>query len=431
MTHMTRVSLLAKSALMMALVLATGLAACSNVASSSGVVNIIYSARLTGLGDNADAAIVDAFNKKFEGRYHVTRTAVDDETYKTKQITQLTGSNAPDVFYMWAGGRAKDIIDAGFAAPLDGYYSQYGWNKELNALGQSNATFDGKKYFVPTQMSSSAVWYQPDIFAKEGIAVPTTFEELEAASAKLKADGIAPFILSNKDQWEAEFYWTQIVVAEYGPEIYNNLVAGKAKWTDAPFVAAWQKLADWSKAGYFYGSPNSFGYADSTIPWTNGKGVMDVQGNWWPSTLAQSDPASAAKIDYFPFPAASGKRSTMEIYAENTLMINAKSDKQHQGAAAAFINYYVSAEAQAVLAKAGRLFPSNINVDLKTLGLPAVMLKLVNFMNSQSGDSFIHVDVAFTASIANEWLDATQGVINGTVTPAEAAKRVQNVADQQ
>ncbi|HEX9987300.1 MAG TPA: extracellular solute-binding protein [Chloroflexia bacterium] len=398
--------------------------------STSGVVDITYSARLTGVGDDADAAVVDAFNKEFEGKYHVNRTAVDDETYKTKQITQLTGDNAPDVFYMWAGGRAKDIIDAGFAAPLDGYYSQYGWNKELNALGQSNATFDGTKYFVPTMLSSSAVWYQPDIFAKEGIAVPTTFEELEAAAAKLKAAGIAPFILSNKDKWEAQFYWTHIVVAENGPQIYNNLVAGKAKWTDAPFVAAWQKLANWSKAGYYYGSPNSFGYAESTIPWTKGEAAMNVQGNWWPSTLAQSDSASPAKSDYFPFPAVSGKRSTMEIWAENTLMINAKSDKQHQDAASAFIDYYVSVEAQGVLAKAGRLFPSNINVDLTTLGLPDVMLKLANFMNSQSGDTFIHVDVAFTASIANEWLDATQGVLNGTVTPAEAAKRVQDVADQ-
>ncbi|MER8601021.1 extracellular solute-binding protein [Mesorhizobium sp. M1339] len=398
-------------------------------ASSSGAIEINYSARMTGVGDDADAAIVEAFNRKFEGTYHVNRTAFDDETYKTKQITQLTGADAPDVFYSWAGGRAKDIIDVGLAAPLDGYYSQYGWNKELNAIGQSLATFDGNKYFVPTMMSTSAIWYQPEIFAKKGIVIPTNIEELEAAAAKLKADGIAPFILSNKEKWEGQFYWTQVVVAENGPEVYNNLVAGKAKWTDPPFVAAWQKLADWSKAGYYYGSPNSIGYAESTIPWTKGEAAMNVQGNWFPSTLAESDPATTAKIDYFPFPAASGKRSTMEIYAENTLMINAKSDKQRQDAAAAFIDYYISVEAQAMLAKGGRLFPSNINVDLTTLQLPNVMLKLANFMNSQTGDTFMHVDIAFTAEIANEFLDATQGVINNTVTPAEAAKRVEDVID--
>jgi raffinose/stachyose/melibiose transport system substrate-binding protein len=407
------------------------LAACSHGGSSSGVVNINYSARLTGVGDDADAAIVEAFNKKFERTYHVNRTAVDDESYKTKQITQLTGDDAPDVFYSWAGGRAKDIIDAGFAAPLDSYYSHYGWDKNLNALGQSSATFDGKKYFVPTMMSGSAVWYQPDIFAKAGVSVPTTFEELEAAAARLKAKGVAPFMLSNKEKWEAQFYWTQVVVAQNGPEVYNNLVAGKAKWTDAPFVAAWQKLADWSKAGYYYGSPNSIGYADSTIPWTKGQAATNVQGNWYQSTIAGSDTASAAKIDYFPYPAVSGRRSTLEFWAENTLMINAKSDKRHQDAAAAFVDYYVSAEAQSKLAQSGRLFPANIKVDLTTLKLPAVMLKFANFANSQTGDTFMHVDLAFTAEIANEFLDATQGVINGTVTPAEAAKRVQDVTDHQ
>ncbi len=419
------------AALAVAMTVGASLVACSNGGSSSGVVNITYSARLTGVGDDADAAVVEAFNKKFEGTYHVNRTAADDETYKTKQITQLTGADAPDVFYSWAGGRAKDIIDAGFAAPLDGYYSLHGWDKKLNALGQNSATFDGKKYFVPTMMSGSAVWYQPDIFAKEGIAVPTTFEELEAAAAKLKAAGIVPFMLSNKEKWEAQFYWTQVVVAQNGPEVYNNLVAGKGKWTDAPFVAAWQKLADWSKAGYYYGSPNSIGYADSTIPWTKGEAATNVQGNWYQSTIAGSDPAAAAKIDYFPYPAISGKRSTLEFWAENTLMINAKSDKAHQDAAAAFIDYYVSVEAQSTLAQAGRLFPSNINVDLTTLKLPDVMVKFAKFANSQTGATFMHVDLAFTAKIANEFLDATQGVINGTVTPTEAAKRVQNVTDQQ
>jgi raffinose/stachyose/melibiose transport system substrate-binding protein len=106
-------------------------------ASSSFAVEINYSARITGVGDDADAAIGEAFNTKFAGTYHVNRTAVDDETYRTKQITQLTGAGAPDVFYSWAGGRAKDVIDAGFAAPLDDYYQQYGWNEELNALGRS------------------------------------------------------------------------------------------------------------------------------------------------------------------------------------------------------------------------------------------------------------------------------------------------------
>jgi raffinose/stachyose/melibiose transport system substrate-binding protein len=419
------------AALAVAITVGASLVACSNGGSSSGVVNINYSARLTGLGDDADAAVVDAFNKKFEGTYHVNRTAVDDETYKTKQITQLTGADAPDVFYSWAGGRAKDVIDAGFSARLDGYYSQYGWDKKLNALGQSLATFDGTKHFVPTMMSGSAIWYQPDIFAKYGIAVPTTFEELEAAAAKLKSDGIPPFMLSNREKWAAQFNWTQTVVAENGPEVYNNLVVGKAKWTDAPFVAAWQKLADWSKAGYYYGSPNSISYADSAIPWTKREVAMNVQGNWWPGTVAGSDPASAAKIDYFPYPAARGRRSTLEFYAENTLMINAKSDKRHQNAAAAFVDYYVSVEAQSTLARGGRLFPANINVDMTTLKLPDVMLKFAKFANSQTGDTFMHVDLAFTAKIANEFLDTTQGVINGTVTPAQAAKRVQDVADQQ
>ncbi|MDR2974812.1 MAG: extracellular solute-binding protein, partial [Propionibacteriaceae bacterium] len=114
----------------MLLVAAISLAGCGTQNSGQTAVDIVYSARLTGVADQTDAAIVESFNEEFDGLYHVRRIATDDETYKTKQITQLTGSEMPDVFYSWAGGRAKDIIDVGLAAPLGDYYELYDWDSE-------------------------------------------------------------------------------------------------------------------------------------------------------------------------------------------------------------------------------------------------------------------------------------------------------------
>ena len=49
---------------------------------------------------------------------HVTGASVDGETYKTKQTIEMSSSSPPDIFYSWEGGRAAEIIKAGFSADL-------------------------------------------------------------------------------------------------------------------------------------------------------------------------------------------------------------------------------------------------------------------------------------------------------------------------
>jgi ABC-type glycerol-3-phosphate transport system substrate-binding protein len=109
--------------------------------------------------------IIEQWNAKNGDRIHVTGSSADGETYKTKQTIELSSTNPPDVFYSWEGGRAGELIDNGFAAELDGYYTKYGWDKRIIPAGQALATYDGKKYFLPTEMCSSVVWYRKDLRA--------------------------------------------------------------------------------------------------------------------------------------------------------------------------------------------------------------------------------------------------------------------------
>ena len=66
--------------------------------------------------------LIDEWNKKNGDRIHVTGASVDGETYKTKQTIEISSSTPPDVFYSWEGGRAGEIVKAGFAADLTDYY---------------------------------------------------------------------------------------------------------------------------------------------------------------------------------------------------------------------------------------------------------------------------------------------------------------------
>src|ERR1700690_3743979 len=128
--------------------------------------------------------LIDEWNKKNGDRIHVTGASVDGETYKTKQTIEISSSDPPDIFYSWEGGRAAEIIKAGFAADLSDYYKKYGWGKSLNPASVTLATFGGKQYFVPTEIGASVVWYRKDLHDKLGLAVPKTWDELMGNAAK-------------------------------------------------------------------------------------------------------------------------------------------------------------------------------------------------------------------------------------------------------
>ena len=254
--------------------------------------------------------LIDEWNKKNGDRIHVTGASVDGETYKTKQTIEISSSDPPDVFYSWEGGRAGEIVKGGFAADLTDYYKKYGWDKSLNTASVSLAKFDGKPYFVPTELGASVVWYRKDLHDKLGLTVPTTWDEMMANAAKAKAAGIAPFMLSNQKKWPAQFMWSAMMVNKYGLDAYQGLIDNKIPWTDPRAVditAMMKKLAD---DGMFIENFNSIDFAPAQVPWAQGKALYWYKGSFILGSF-RGDKAQccAEPIDWFPFPAMSDKKA--------------------------------------------------------------------------------------------------------------------------
>lgn len=358
---------------------------------------------------------IDRFNKAHEGKIHVSLSYVDDETYKTKLPILLRSDTPPDVFFSWEGGRAKILIDAGFVEPLDRYYQKYGWDNILNPGALALSVFDGMKYLVPYYMASSAVWYRPDILEKYNLSVPTTWDELLSVCQTLKENNVSCWMLSNKAKWPAQFDWTSILVNKYGVEVYNDLIDRKIPWTDPRVVDAFQVLKDFVDAGYVYPNPNSIGLLDGNIPFAQGQVAMWYQGSWMPGVFGMAE--APFVYDYFQFPAFPPQAPTMEVFAEETLMICSKS--AHKDEAAEFVNWVISNEIQTFRTTEG-YFPAIKNVDLSAL-TPPVRIKLGEDMAAAGPFTYMHVDHAVNDAIAVEFLDALQAVIGGAMTPEEAA----------
>ena len=371
--------------------------------------------------------LIDEWNKKNGDRIKVTGASVDGETYKTKQTIEISSSDPPDVFYSWEGGRAGEIAKAGFAADLTDYYKKYGWDKSLNTASVSLAQFNGKPYFVPTELGASVVWYRKDLHDKLGLKVPTTWDEMMANAAKAKAAGIAPFMLSNQKKWPAQFMWSAMMVNKYGLDAYQGLIDNKIPWTDPRAVditAMMKKLAD---DGMFIENFNSIDFAPAQVPWAQGKALYWYKGSFILGSF-RGDKAQccAEPIDWFPFPAMSDKKPVMSIYDEDTVMIHAAS--KNKDAAAEFVNWMVSPEASAKKLEIDKPYASNASTDLSHLS--AMEQRLGKAMSDAGSYTFMHVDHGTPPAISDRFLDGLQGVLAGAVSPEEAMEATETEAQR-
>lgn len=131
-------------------------------------------------------------------------------------------------------GKLVDLGDATTKFVTD----NFGAGKSWAELGQF-AGPDGKKHqyaFPYKQEVKSLVWYSPDNFKEKGYQVPKTWEDLMALQDKIKADGGTPWCVGIESGgatgWPATDWVENLLLLTQPPEVYDDWVAGKVKFSD-------------------------------------------------------------------------------------------------------------------------------------------------------------------------------------------------------
>ena len=129
-------------------------------------------------------------------------------------------------------------------------WTDNGLDQSLKSAAAS-MTIDGKKWGVPYTYYQWGIYFRQDIFDKLGIAVPTNWEELIAASAKLKENGVTPFAIGSKALWPTGGWFDYMNLRVNGYEFHMDLTSGKVPYTDPRVKAVFDKWAELVEPGYF------------------------------------------------------------------------------------------------------------------------------------------------------------------------------------
>ena len=230
-------------------------------------------------------------------------------------FNQLKAGNAPDLgqieYDALPNFRVQDgLVDLGECDIVMAAQDQFvDWTWNQVSFGE-----EGSAYAIPQDSGPTALFYRTDLFAANGIAVPTTWAEFADAAEKVRAAGgyITNFSQSDINQfasfvWQADGSWFEndgeswtvdltsdasIKVADYWQDLIDrDLVSTYPAWTsewdnayNSGEVWAWNS-AVWGANSIASGAPDTsgkWGVAQSP-QWEAGD---TAAGNWGGSSTA-------------------------------------------------------------------------------------------------------------------------------------------------
>jgi raffinose/stachyose/melibiose transport system substrate-binding protein len=287
-------------------------------------------------------------------------TILENEAFKTKLTSVMQGGTPPDIFQSWGGGTMNDQIDAGMLQDITSYLDANGgaWRNTFAPGALAVYAKDGKNYGVPWDMGMVSWWYNKDLFTKAGIAnPPTSWTELLDDVKKLKAAGITPISLGEKDSWTGMHIWSYLATRICGEKGFMAAASRTGSFTDACFVEAGKALKDLIDLQPFQSGFLGASHDDMQGTFGNGKAAMELSGQWAPGSEAgqAADKKGVANLGMFTFPAVESGAGdiTDAMGGGNGFAIGKNAPPE----AVDFVKYLTSAENQARVAASGGGIP--------------------------------------------------------------------------
>jgi len=267
--------------------------------------------------------------------------------------SSLQSGDAPEAFTWWNGTKLKEIVDSGEIAPLDDLWAKKIASGEYDASSAEPFKVDGHVYGMPTGLNRWIVFYNKALFKKAGIdKVPTTWDELMATSAKLKAAGITPFNASLQEGWRG-FVWFEELLIRTDPDAYVALNQGKLKYTDEPVRNVFKIWGDLYAKGYFTDPASQ----EEQLDFARGKAAMYLAGDWNIGLIEKGGLKAGDDFDGFIMPNVKPDTPKVVIVEAAPLLISkAAADKPE---IKAFTEWYMSPAAMDSWATVPGLYAGN------------------------------------------------------------------------
>ena len=251
----------------------------------------------------------------------ITHTGARD--FSEQINAQAVGGNPPDIAMFPQPGKVRDFAAQGFLLPLDPAVDA-AVRPQWPAGTLEAYSVDGTAYALQVKTDlKSIVWYNTQVFADGGYAIPTTLDELVSLSNTMIADGQTPWCIGIESGpatgWVFTDWMEDMMLRIEGPEAYDQWTTNELKFDDPRVIAVGEAILDlWNTPGSTYAAGGSIAAtahsADNGAPLADGTCAMVRQASFFAAFLPEGTavgPDGLVNTFYFNFPAPDGSEPVL------------------------------------------------------------------------------------------------------------------------
>ena len=368
-----------------------------------------------------------AWNEAIKVFEKETGAKVDFEEKSFEQIrstaSQVLNSNeAPDILeYNKGNATAGLLASQGLLSSLDDAYDKYGWADKLAPSLQTTARYDdkgimgdGSFYGVPNYGEFVEVYYNKDMFAANGLEVPTTVAELEDVMKAFADKGITP-LAEAAAEYPLGQLWYQLALTKADRDWIDDyqLYKGDVDWKGEEISYATETIKDWTDAGYISKDSTGLKAEDAGTSFINGTYPIFFSGSWWYNRFT----TEATGFDWgtFLFPEAEfspGSAGNMWVVPENAA---------NKELAEKFIDITMRPEIQAMIGNNGGI---PVAADVADITDPKSIELIANFNTLTERDGIGFYPDWPTATFYDELNAALQELVNDTKSAGDVQEQL-------
>ena len=360
-----------------------------------------------------------ALYEKAHPKVKISVVTQSTDTLTSAFTTAAQTKSGPDIATQWATLPVLTPAWSGASAPISDYVPA---SETKNWIGTGENMSGGKLWAMPQYLLGIPFVWNKALFKKAGLNPnkgPKTWADFLADAKRLKAAGITPFGMGNKDGYGGAWFFSRI-----GKQNLNSIdefkaaMIGKAKFSDPKFSGFYQALADLRKKGYLNSDVASISFPQGLQLFGQKKVAMSwiTDGN----VAAASKTLGGAKaMGVGPIPIwGRGKLATSYDTTQSSSAFITKWS-EHPRAAAQFLTFLHSAQALKAWYAATGVFPADKRFPASLVTDPIAKQQLALDQSAVSvwPENYVPPQVDGNADLA-----AGELITSGSGSPADAVK---------
>lgn len=241
----------------------------------------IFSWWTDGDGGSGLQTLVQQYNARFPDVAVTNAAAAVGPGVDARTVLRLRmlAGNPPDSFQVHGG---QELIGTWVAAnrmeDLSGFYRIQGL---MNKLPRSFISLLSSKtgiWSIPLAVNrTNVIWFIPSRLQAWGVTPPRTWDELIAACRKLKDGGLETPLAAGGPTALGSL-WECAALASLGPASWNELWAGKVRFTDPQALRAWDNFGPAAELANQDASEISWQQAIDRL--MKGQAAFAIMGDW-------------------------------------------------------------------------------------------------------------------------------------------------------